>query len=304
MEKEQASYLWLSEQSNIDVSTRSIISPEFPHGKIALDTLPIYTIGGTEFYVEAYSRSFIEKERPQNHFAAWEFQYKGSHYEFLYHPGDKTPAIDVLPSNECILVQIPPFVQLDPQRMAEKYQLSIAAIQGKSDFEVMVDQQAFKQRMQGHLPTLDILGQTFEINLAQGQLSSTNDKGEINLQDIQELYDSSQQCYVIPYDLMAKAYHPLKESETDQLPAHIQVITFPKEIVLDRVGWNIQHGYRPQEGLMEIDYHLHFKAGNGTWQELLTIWKNRVDDLPFNVEKKRQRPTLKTPSFRKKRGIH
>jgi hypothetical protein len=130
--------------------------------------LPIINIEGTDFLVDVKKVELREKTNPKNRIPVFEMQDVGNGYMFDYSLEEKN-IISFFSNNEVTTVKIPELVKLDPVGMAAKYK--IADITGKTDFDVMVNQEALHKRIKmGILPTISIAGHTFYADARINQL--------------------------------------------------------------------------------------------------------------------------------------
>src|SRR3546814_3269854 len=102
--------------------------------------------------------------------------------------------------------------------MAEKYGISLADLEGKTDYDVMVDQKALELRLAGSLPTIDISGHTFYVDYNMGMLRPKDDflsKG-ITFKDMDYCYDEYARRCVVTYD-------PRSEEHTSELQSLLRI---------------------------------------------------------------------------------
>lgn len=156
--------------------------------------LPTIKLHGTVFEVDIQQDLIRQKNNPNNRIGFGLMEYRGTHYTLLYDMSRKIYGGHDSFSQNVVLVQIPQKVELDPEAMAKKYKLDIKDIKGKSDFEVMVEQSSFKNRVEkGKLPVIDIAGKQFYVDLRLQELRLTDDFS--TKIDLRNLYNDHREQY-------------------------------------------------------------------------------------------------------------
>lgn len=253
--------------------------------------LPKINIEGTEFIIDVLKEELIEKTNSQNRININDMLYVGSGYNFHYDTKTKNLAglesFNDLTNNEHIKdISIPNLTQLDPISMAQKYNITIEHVRGKTDFELtikpgsMLDLRWNKKT----LPTLDIAGHPFSVDMEMNLLRPKDDfksKG-IRLEQIREYYDRSAQAYIIPYNPKTHEFQEIDHLTISALPKEIIVVKFPHLQELDRVGWNTKYGFGPAHCIKEKDFKLHFKALTLPWEQT-----NIPNSIKLNLEQKK-----------------
>lgn len=135
-----------------------------------LRTLPVFALGGTDFLVDIDQQVLREAERPANEISFINDMSDNGHcYLLRYDLVTKRPEPDRV-DQYIEVVEIPFMTRLDPEGMALKYGLPAGQIKGKTDFEVIVDQDALALRREGILPKIDMAGESFIIDLRLQEL--------------------------------------------------------------------------------------------------------------------------------------
>lgn len=127
--------------------------------------LPVITIEGTDFIVDVENMLLRELERKPNSISIFHMKEVEGGYQFIYDKLERNISIWSTASQTHVVVEIPELVKLDPVGMSDKYGVPIGELGTKTDFELMVDQEALKRRLAGELPTIEILGDTFSWTL-------------------------------------------------------------------------------------------------------------------------------------------
>ncbi|AZA85271.1 hypothetical protein H3Z85_00645 [Chryseobacterium indologenes] len=227
-------------------------------------------IEGTTFIVDINRFEFRDKSDPNNVIPLKEMQDSGDGYLIEYNDKD---------------IHLPEFVVLDPSGMAKKYNVSIMEVESHDDFHFMVDQQAFHSRMQGKLPTIDIEGHTFTVDIRMNMLRSATDfasKG-INFDDIDHYYSEEKDAYLIPYDPIKHEFRELDYANISSIPKDLIAIEFPFQTKLDPIGWNREGGWDLKSDLKWLGVQSHFEAKKILWEKTFI-----VDVIKENKEKQQK----------------
>lgn len=228
--------------------------------------LPLINLLGTDFIVDVEKMQLREKANPNNIIAFGDMKEGSDGYSFEYSPLTKNIPSDV--SKHYIMVKIPEFVKLDPEGMANKYK--VPDISGKTDFEVIVNQQSFARRVRdGVLPTVEILGYTFYVDLRMDKLRPHDDFGSrgIIFAEIDHHFSDELRAYVIPYNPKTHEFQELDFDSITAYPKDLFVVKFPFQQELDPVGWNRLGGWDLKDGLKQIGLKSHFKAEVIPWSK-------------------------------------
>ena len=268
--------------------------------------LPIINIEGTDFRVDVNRFALIEKSNPDNFISVFNMRDTKNGYEFEYGLSSKNIKIPLF-DREIIPVKIPDMCVLDPIGMAIKHNVPFNEIKGKTDFELMVDQETFDKRVnKGMLPTLDILGYTFFVDIPMGKLRPKDDflsKG-IVFSEIDNYYDMSKRNYTIPYNPQTHAFEKLDFVNIKEIPRDVVAVTFPSERILDRIGWNRKYRFNIIHGLKIAGLKTHFEAKKVSWRQtpLLTIIRDNLKKQKIEEEKQKLSSRAQAPLNKNKRN--
>ena len=252
--------------------------------------LPEIKIEGTQYQFDINQMALLEKERPEWRLLLEDMKDCGTHYEFVYDRNSKrldesktTYGIDVSDiANEIFTtVKIPQISKMDPLGMCKKHNCSLDDIRQKTDFEIMVDQKAFDLRInKGLLPTIEIAGHTFYVDLRMDKLRPKDDflSQGIVFSDIESYYDGDKRTYTIPYNPKTHQFQEPDYRIIVGFPKDLIAVEFPYERLLDRIGWNRKYGLDIRHGLVKQGLKLQFKAKNVPWKEtfLLSLIKSNL----------------------------
>jgi len=148
------------------------------------------------------------------------------------------------------------------------------------------DQDAYDLRVKkGMLPTVDIAGHTFYVDIRMDMLRPKDDflsKG-IVFTDIQNYYDADKQLYTIPYNPKTHEFQEPDFLTIKEAPRDLIAIRFFSEKLLDRVGWNRKYGFELTNGLSEQGLKLQFTAVCIPWEK---TWLNKIIKINMEAEMK------------------
>lgn len=232
--------------------------------------LPIYTDPdyGIEFIVDVDKFEFLEKANLDNRYTladmidCGEEGYRFSHF-------DKSSGKD-------LSITPPQFVTVAPQAMAKKYNKAVEEIFLLTDFELMVDQEAWTRRIKdGQLPTIEIDGHIFFADARIDLLRPKDDFSTmgISFDELDSYFVEEKNLYAFPYDPKT---HQIAEFDWDKIleyPKDLIFVEIPQVRILDPVGWNRRWGWGEREGLKETGLQLEFKAETVPWR------KSGIDQL-------------------------
>jgi hypothetical protein len=224
-----------------------------------LRPVPIFTIEGTSFVVDINKQVLRQTNDQENEISFINhMQDHGTFYRLLYDQDEKRAAEDLFDQNRVKVIDIPQLTELDPEGMALKYQIPPEQLRGKSDFDVMVDQDALLRRQQGILPQIDIAGEAFTIDLRLQELRNTQYFFPvISLKSFALIDDGS------GYEAF---YHPVIKQivEIDpkltEFPEGVIKIQIPNELGLDPVATARKYGIEEREVLRRYPIHKALKA--------------------------------------------
>lgn len=283
----------------------AIEKPDQKENNIIERALPTTTIEGTEFIVDVGKFELREKGNEVNVIPFEDMRNVGNGYVFEYDLLKRN-----LPSmwsnNETTTVKIPEFALLDPVGMAQKYNLTLDEIKGKSDFEIMIDQKAFNMRVnRGMLPTIEIAGHTFYVDLQMNKLRPKDDflSNGIVFSDIEKYYDEDKRTYTIPYNPKTHEFQEPDYRNIKELPNNLIAVEFPSERLLDRIGWNRKYGFDLTHGLDKSGLTLKFTAKEVPWEKtfLVGLIKSNLRAEKREKEKK-ENPIVKPQEKKQRKG--
>lgn len=230
--------------------------------------LPVYTIEGTDFVVDVANVQLYEKANPENKISLFDMEDTGDGYVLSY--CNKTRNLPELSEDDDVKkVKIPELVQLDPVGMAEKYGISVNELEGKKDLDLMVDHEALRQRLAGVLPTIDIAGQAFYVDIRMDMLRPKDDflSDGIVFSRIGDYFHYDDASYMIPYNCKTHEFDEPDYNNITSIPKDIILVSIPHESLLDPIGCNRKNGWHETTGLKEVNVKSHFDAKVIDWKE-------------------------------------
>jgi hypothetical protein len=245
--------------------------------------LPEIEIEGTQYKFDINQMALLEKERPEWRLLLEDMKDCGTHYEFVYDRNSKrldesrtSDGINAADKEKQIFstVKISQISEMDPLGMCKKYNCTLDDIHQKTDFEIMVDQKAFDLRInKGLLPTIEIAGHTFYVDLRMVKLRPKDDflSQGIVFSDIESYYDGDKRTYTIPYNPKAHQFQEPDYRLMTEFPKDLIAVEFPSERLLDRIGWNRKYGFDIKHGLVKQGLKMQFTAKNIPWEKTFLV---------------------------------
>ncbi|SDF45084.1 hypothetical protein SAMN05216464_11856 [Mucilaginibacter pineti] len=206
-----------------------------------LRQVPIFTIEGTSFLVDVHKQVLRQTNDQDNEISFINnMQDHGTFYRLLYDPDEKCSAEDLIDQSRVKVIDIPPLTELDPEGMSVRYGIPENRLKGKTDFEVIVDQDWLKERQNGVLPRINIAGEEFTIDLRLQELRHTKYFFPvISLKSFELTTDG---------EYYQAFYHPAMKQvvsidpKLTEFPESIIQIRLPNELGLDPVATARRYG--------------------------------------------------------------
>lgn len=228
--------------------------------------LPEYTIEGTVFEVDVKLQVLREVADPENtiHFA--EMEDHATHYTLNYDPEERN-----LPGflEPYITVDIPPMKELDPEGMAEHFGYKLEELSNKTDFDIIVDQQALAIRESGRQPLIEFIpGHEYYVAMHWGRLEPTDLLyNPIRLSDIDYCYIDELNKYWITYDPQTRQAVDPDTRRLVEIPKDLIVLEIPGDGQLDPVGYARKHRLDQNQILRTYPIEMKMKARVVPWSE-------------------------------------
>ena len=146
--------------------------------------------------------------------------------------------------------------------------------------EIAVNQGYDLRVNKGMLPTVDIAGQTFYVDIRMDMLRPKDDflSNGIVFSNIASYYDEDKRTYTIPYNPKTHEFQQPDYKNIKELPKDLIAVEFPSERLLDRIGWNRKYGFDLNHGVVKSDLKLEFTAKKIPWKQtfLADLIKNNL----------------------------
>ena len=195
----------------------------------------IYTIEGTAFTVDIDNQVLRQSDNPANEISfIRDMIDQAANYRLFYDPSRKNlPRFGYDPATMKEII-IPKLAELDPEGMAAKYRLKPEGLKGKTDFEIIVNQELLELRQTGALPKIDIAGEEFIVDLRLQELRHARSFHPVLSLNSFELTNDGWH-YQGYYHPVIRQLVPIDPKLTE-LPDSVVKIKIPNEIGLDPVG--------------------------------------------------------------------
>lgn len=182
--------------------------------------LPALKINGKEYLLDVDYGLFREKANPERVIKRGYLKDVGVHY-LLDIPGQTK-------------VAVPYMVELDPEGMSKKYGIPVKDLPA-TDGELKCDRQWLADRLQGKLPTIELAGHTFFVDLRLGLLRPKDDFRTMGIELNRLPLNESGTGFQFLYDPKNHAEVIYDENWTE-IPKGVMAIEIPGEFTLDPVG--------------------------------------------------------------------
>lgn len=199
----------------------------------------------TSFIVNIERQELIEQDDPDNEISfVTQMKDCGDHYEMKYNRREKNTH-NTANVDDVVIVEVPTLIELDPEGMAARYGLTIGDLKNKTDFEVIVDQDLWKQRLSGVLPTIDIAGERFVIDLRLQELRhAQNFTPVISLRSF-DMDDEGDHYIAFYHPFMRQVVNI--DPKLTEFPDGVIAIKMPNELGLDPVAAARKYGMDERE---------------------------------------------------------
>ncbi|PWK72928.1 hypothetical protein LX99_04258 [Mucilaginibacter oryzae] len=179
----------------------------------------------------------------------------GDHYLLSWDTEKLTVSHDPDKAEPIVIDQL---VRLDPEGMCAKYGIPVEKLQNMRDFEVIVDQEALRQRREGILPEIDLAGERFIVDLQLHELRHAKYFFPvISLKSFELTNDGwNYEAY----------YHPVIKQVVEldpkllEFPEGVVKLKIPNELGLDPVATARMYGMDEREVLRRYPIQKGLKA--------------------------------------------
>lgn len=238
---------------------------------------PIYNLHGTDFFVDVHKYELREKENIKNKISFRRMSYKGTHYEFFYNLIDKNVPGGASMKEYNVFTKIPELKTLDPLAMSILHNINEDVVHMFSDFQILYDQKAVNNRINGELPVVEIMGFDFLVDEKKGYIQDLIKTTTIEFDNMGVVRETCEHCF---------AYNPITHQQVEldefitEVPAGLFWIIIPNVGDLDPIGFAINHELDIKEYAM-AHYPQKVLVGKIVpWEETFLL-----DDIKENREK-------------------
>lgn len=278
---------------------------EYPF-RLPTDTtrvLPEITIHNTTFTVDVNQLELRDKNNLSNIIVFKDLLEKADEgYKFWFgtQSGTKTDYRNA----DAKLVEIPDFVQLDPQGMAKKHNITFQQISKMTDFDLFINKSVLNKIFDHNiLPQIEIQGHTFFVDSDQNKLVPKDDiwSPGIIFSEIAEYYSIKDDAYIFPYNPRTHSFEPVN-LQMHELPKDLIVIQIPHESALNPVWNNNRLKNKKDQFLKRSGVHLKFTANVIPWNQTLfskTVQMNQKNFTKSTVKNMQEKQIPKSSRGRK-----
>lgn len=216
----------------------------------------IYQFENTSFVVDIDRQTLRQTDNPDNEISFInQMQDMGDHYLLSWDAATKNAGDN--PDRVKQLI-IPPLSALDPEGMSEKHGMPLEQMAGKTDFEIIVDQEALKARLDGTLPQIDIAGDKFIVDLRLHELRHAEYFFPVISLKSLDLTDDGWhfEAFYEPIMKQVVAIDP----KLTEFPNGVVKIKLPNELGLDPVGTARIYGMSERDLLRRYPIQKELKA--------------------------------------------
>jgi len=277
--------------------------------KIPTDTqraLPTHKVFGTEFIVDVNQLELREKANKENVISISDMDEKAVQgYRFWYNPNSKS--LTTYAEQGAKLAEIPDFVKLDPIGMSKKHNIPDDKIAGMDDFRLMVNQDSFdKIAYKGIIPTIDIAGHTFYIDLLNDKLHPKDDVWSrgIIFSELKHYYSHKDNTFTIPYNQKTHTFQEVSLN-VKEIPKDLIVVKIPSKRTLDPIRQNKTDDLNSSDYLKKHGVHLHFEAKVIPWHQTRfaeTVKRNNEQKIKAEQKPPVQRKIEEIETISQKKG--
>lgn len=200
--------------------------------------LPIYEIKGVPFFVDVDLALLRHVKDPQNFIEFSDMEDMGTHYKIEFDVKTETADIYGDGGPGLVKIKIPPMVQLDPERVSRKYNLSIDMLP-KRDSELKSHSGWFQLRKMGKQPNVEICGRNYFVNLSFGQLDP-EDLRHIPIRFSELEKDPTNTYYTGLLNINTMTIVSYDENTITEIPVNTVMIMLPHERVLDPFAYRLR----------------------------------------------------------------
>ena len=211
-----------------------------------------YEILGVGYLVDVDRDMLLLLEDPEIGLSFKSMRYTDTHYLLKYNKllpvdGDNSK----VNPGQIVDVHIPHKVILNPLAMANKYGVTVEALKGKTDYDVMVDQDLLNQRINGKLPEISIGGSDFIYDIKLNTLRPKDKIGGILIIGPDVYLSEDEMHYTFLYDPVKREIVHYDQNMVE-FPAGVFMAKIPNQLRLDPYGMIEKLGLQVKDTLVKF----------------------------------------------------
>ena len=195
-----------------------------------------YIIAEEGYNIDVQSNRLIHTQDPKIELSIYDMLYTSEGYYFSFDTNEKR--ILMVNNKEDARLRMPHLCTMVPDKVAKYYNIDSHDLHTKTDYEVLIDKQAFFDRQLGKLPIVDISGNRYVVDYDSGSLKSesTENLSEIKFSDLIPYYDVQLKTAVFPYNIQKKMIQDFDISTLTAIPDDLVLVQLPHHFELDPIG--------------------------------------------------------------------
>ncbi|MBL3547247.1 hypothetical protein [Chryseobacterium sp. KMC2] len=261
--------------------------------------LPEVEIEKTIFQFDIDRLALIEKENPSNAISFAYMKDHGTHYSFNYSPLSKNHDFIVIdPSFDdtgkiildpyfetSVIVEIPRITEIDPLGFSQKYGCTTKDMMEKTDFELMVNQEVYNKRIDGHPVKVNICGNQYVVDPENDIFWSIEGKPDIELKGLGDYYSDKNRTYNILYEPISGRVIDLKK-ESVMNTETVRLVEIPDVRTIDPIGKNHATNLPLKFGLIYHDLKLEYDLAYSLDEisQIIPANRNELGQLELLIE--------------------
>lgn len=230
--------------------------------------LPTLMLGNDSFLVDTKNDLLRLEARTSQVIRFADMEDKGTHYALRYYPQTKN-LVSYDKDSPYLDLKIRPLKEIDPEGMSRRYGISLKEMENKTDYDIIVREALVKKRLEGNLPTVDVEGHPFYVDLRMQSVRPHNDftTQGITFDALKSYYTPDGSGFLFPYDPKKHEVAKIDFEKITEIPKNVMALWIPTMMELDSVGYArlfeldmkpFLRRYPPQEEL---------KAARVPWEE-------------------------------------
>lgn len=225
------------------------------------------TIGEDRFLLDT-ANDLLQLERSKAHTIRFaDMEDKGTHYAFRYDPDTKD--IFTYQDGPYIAVELQPLKIIDPEGMSRRYGVPLREMENMTDYDIIVKESLVQRRLDGNLPTIDIEGYPFYVDLRMQSLRPHNDFSTrgITFEALLHYQAPDDSGFLFPYDPKKREVATIDFKKVTAIPQRIVPLHLPPVEAMDPIGFALRRNLDLKLILRHFPPVENRKARRATWEE-------------------------------------